>query len=89
MIISLISISLDRLLSKTKLSKDEWYFKNSFYITPEFSLTTKNLFFFIKSTKKTILQQVTGGNIPNLVLKRMLENCRKNLQLKKILEFQD
>ena len=43
------------------------------------------LLFFIKNTKKaTTLQQVTGGEIPNLVLKRMLERFLKVPPLKKI-----
>ena len=35
----------------------------------------------------TSLQQVTGGNTPNLVLKRMLRYCLKIPPLKKILQF--
>ena len=39
----------------------------------KFSSATKTSF-LVKNTKKTTtLQQVTGGNTPNLVLKRMLE----------------
>ena len=47
-------------------------------------------FFLIKNTQKTTnLQQLTGGRMPNLVLKRMLELFLKISPLKKILEFQD
>ena len=35
----------------------------------------------------TSLQQVTGGNTPNLVLKRILGNFLKIPPLKKILQF--
>ena len=35
----------------------------------------------------TSLQQVTGGNTPNLVLKRMIKYFIKIPQLKKILQF--
>ena len=35
----------------------------------------------------TSLQQVTGRNTPNLVLKRMVTYFLKNLPLKKILQF--
>ena len=36
---------------------------------------------------RTSLQQVTGGNTPNLVLKRMLRYFLKIPPLKKILQF--
>ena len=44
---------------------------------------------FKVSQKRTTLQQVTGGKIPNLVLNRMLKLFLKIPLLKKILEFQD
>ena len=47
------------------------------------------LFFLLKTQKATTFQQVTGGKIPNLVLKKMLELFLKIQPLKKILEFQD
>ena len=37
----------------------------------------------------TSLQQVTGGNTPNLVLNRILRYFLKIPSLKKILQFQD
>ena len=43
--------------------------------------------FFIKNTKTTTLQQVTGGETPNLVLNKMLELFLRTLPLKKILKF--
>ena len=47
------------------------------------------MLFSLKTQKKTtILQQVTGWKIPNLVLKRMPELFLKISPLKKILEFQ-
>ena len=45
--------------------------------------------FFNKTQKKQPLQQVSGMETPNLVLKRMLELILKALPLKKILEFQN
>ena len=38
---------------------------------PEFSSATKTSF-LLKTQKTTILQQVTGGNTTNVILKRML-----------------
>ena len=46
-------------------------------------------FFLLKTQKATTFQQVTGGKIPNLVLKKMLELFLKIQPLKKILGFQD
>ena len=45
--------------------------------------------FFNKTQKKQPLQQVSGMETPNLVLKRMLELFLKAPPLKKILEFQN
>ena len=46
------------------------------------------IYFFIKKTQKTTtLQQLTGGETPNLVLMRMLELFLKIPPLKKILKF--
>ena len=45
--------------------------------------------FFIKNTEIPVLQQVTGGNTPNIVLKRMLGHFLKTPQLKKMLGLQD
>ena len=59
---------------------------------PEFSSATKT-YFFIKNTKKASLQQVTGGNTPNIVLKKMLRYFLKTPPvktykvLKRMLEF--
>ena len=53
------------------------------------TISRQNLLFLLKTQKTTTLQQVTGGKIPNLVLKRMLEPFLKIPPLKKILEFQD
>ena len=51
------------------------------------TISRQNLLFLLKTQKTTTLQQVTGGKIPNLVLKRMLELFLKIPLLKKILEF--
>ena len=48
----------------------------------------KEFAFLLKTHKTTTLQQVTGGKIPNLVLKKMLERFLKIQPPKKILEFQ-
>ena len=53
------------------------------------TISRHNMFFLLKTQKITTLQQVTGGKIPNLVLKRMLKLFLKIPPLKKILEFQD
>ena len=53
-------------------------------------LLSYNEFAFLwKTHKKTTLKRVTGGNKPNLVLKRMQQIFLKISPLKKILEFQD
>ena len=77
------AISIDRLASKTKIGKGSWYFNNPLLCKPEFSSATKTSC-FIKNTQKNILQQVTDGNTPNLILKRMLRYFLKTPPLKKI-----
>ena len=69
-------------------------FKENAKIISKYSTTQENitisrqsLCFFIKNTKNSTLQQVTGGKIPNIVLKRMLEPFQKIPPLKKTLEF--
>ena len=66
------AISICRLPSKTKIGKDSWYLNNSLLCKPEFSSATNT--FLLKHTHKkaTTLQQMTGGNTPNLLLKRLL-----------------
>ena len=49
----------------------------------------QRLIFLLKTLNTTTLQQVTGWNTPNLVLKTMLRYFLKTLSLKKILQFQD
>ena len=61
------AISIDRILSKTKIGKGSWYFNNSLLCKFEFSSAN---FFIIK--KNPTFQQVTGWNTPNLVLKKIL-----------------
>ena len=55
----------------------------------KFSSTIKNLLFLLRTQKKHILQQVTRGNTPVLILKRMVGHFVNNPPLKKILVFQD
>ena len=54
-----------------------------FYVSPS-SPQLQRLFFYQKYKKTTTLQQVTGGNPPNLVLQRMLRYFLKIPPLKKI-----
>ena len=82
------AIPIDRFPSKTKIGKDSWYFNNSLLCKPEFSSATKNSFLF-ETHKKTTLQEATGGNTANLVLKRMPKYFLKTQPLKKIVEFKD
>ena len=83
------AISIDRIFSKTKIGKDSWYFNNSLLHEPEFSSTTKNLLFLLKTQKTTTFQQVSDRNTPTVVLKRMLEHFLKIPPFKKLLEFKD
>ena len=65
------AIYIDRLPSKFKIGKDSWYFTNSLLCKPVFSSARKTSF-LLKTQKTTTLQQVTRGNTPNLVSKRIL-----------------
>ena len=65
------AIYIDRLPSKFKIGKDSWYFTNSLLCKPVFSSARKTSF-LLKTQKTTTLQQVTSGNTPNLVSKRIL-----------------
>ena len=58
-----------------------------FFVSP-ISPQLQRLFFFIKKKTTTTLQQVTGGNTPNLVLKRMQRYFLKIQPLQKLLQFQ-
>ena len=83
------AISIDRHPAKTKIGKVSWYFNNSFLCKPEFSSAAKTFLFLLKKQKNPDLQQVTGGNKPNFVLKAMLRYSLKIPPLKKILQLQD
>ena len=50
-------------------------------------LNYKEFAFLSKTQKTTTLHQVTGGNTPNLILKRMQGHFLKIPPFKKILEF--
>ena len=41
------------------------------------TISRPNLLFYLKTKKVTTFQQMTGGKIPNLVLKKMLERFLK------------
>ena len=70
------AIYIDRPPSKTKIGKD---YKNFSY---------KNFFSLKKTPHKTsAIQQVTNGNAPNLVLKRMLRYFLKIPPLKNFLQL--
>ena len=78
------AISVDRLPSKTKIEKYWWKrFRKIilFYVSPS-SPQLQRLLFLLKTQEITTLEQVTGGNTPNFVLKRIL-------RLKKTLQFQE
>ena len=85
------AISIDRLSLETKIGKFSWFFNNSLLCKPKFSSATKNFISLFKKKNKetTTLQQVTGGNTANLILKRMLKYFLKIPPLKKILQFQE
>ena len=46
------------------------------------TISRQNLLFLLKTQKTTTLQQVTGGKVPNLVLKRRLQNLYKKENFK-------
>ena len=87
----IIILSLDIPPSKIKIGKDSWkrFLKIIlFYVIPS-SPQLQRLLFLLKAQKTTTLQQVTSGNTPNIVLKRMLRYILKTPPLKKILQFQE
>ena len=55
--------------------------KNS-TIQENITISRQNLLFLLKTQKTTTLQQVTGGKVPNLVLKRRLQNLYKKENFK-------
>ena len=59
-----------------------------FYVTRS-SPQLQRIWIFVKNTKKLILHQVTGGNTPVLVLKRILGHFLNIPLPKEILEFPD
>ena len=77
------AISIDRLASKTKIGKVHGTLIILFYVSPS-SPQLQRLLVLLKTQKKNILQQVTDGNTPNLILKRMLRYFLKTPPLKKI-----
>ena len=81
------AISIDRLSSKTNIGKASWYC--SLLCKPEFSSAPKTFLLLLKKRKTTTLQEETGENATNLVLKRMLRHFLKILSLKKVLQFLD
>ena len=81
------SSSSPRLQSRFK-EKSKILSKNS-TTQKNITISRQNLLLLLKTQKTTTLKQVTGGKIPNLVLKRMLDPFLKIPPLKKILEFQD
>ena len=82
------AISIDRLPSKTKIGKRSWKrFRKIiiFHVSPS-SHQLQRLLFSLKTQKTTTLQQVTGGEPPNVILKRIVELFLKVPPFKKILE---
>ena len=85
------AISIYRLHSKTKIGKDLWkrFIKIIlYYVGPSYS-QLQRLLLLLKIQKATTLQQVSGENTPNIVLKRILRYFLKTAPLKKILQFQE
>ena len=68
---------------KLKLEKVHGTLIILFYVSPS-SPQLQRLLVLLKTQKKNILQQVTDGNTPNLILKRMLRYFLKTPPLKKI-----
>ena len=64
------AISIDRLSSKTKIGIDSWkrFTKIILLCKPQL----QRLLILLKTQKATTLRQVTGGDTPNIVSKRML-----------------
>ena len=83
------AISIDRLPSKTKIENSWRIHKNNSLLCNHSSPQLQRLPFLLETQKTTSLQQVTGGNSPNIVLKRMLRYFLKTPPLKKILKFQE
>ena len=75
------AISIDRPSSKTKIGNDSWkrFIKIILLCKPDFS---QELLFLLKTERTTTLEQVTGGNTRNIVLKRMLRYFLKSPPLK-------
>ena len=84
------AISIDRLPSKTKIENSWKRFTKIilFYVLTS-SPQLQRLPFLLETQKTNSLQQVTGGNSANIVLKRMLKHFLKTPPLKKILKFQE
>ena len=60
------------MFSKNSVKNAKMFSKNS--VTQEnITISRQNLIFLLKNTKATTLQQVTGGEISDLFLKRILE----------------
>ena len=83
------AISIDRISSKTKIGIDSWktFTKIILLCKPQL----QRLLFLLKTQKTATLQQVTGGDTPNIVLKRMPRYFTENstpqdLVLKRMLE---
>ena len=83
-----ISIDVDS-PQKLKLEKIHGTLIILFYVSPSSPQLQRLFFFLLKTQKKPTLQQFTGGNTANLVLKKMLRYFLKIPPLKKILQFQD
>ena len=80
------SISLEIPLSEIKIGKDTWIILFYVKLCSWVLLNCKEFVLLTKNTKNTILQKVTGGNTPVLVLKRMLWHFLKHFSLKNISE---
>ena len=73
--------------TKSRFKENANMFSKNSTTQENITISRQNLFFLLKTQKTTTLQQVTGGETPNLVLKRMLELFLKIPPLKKTLKF--
>ena len=72
---------------KLKMEKTHGILIILFYVSLIFPKLQRICFLYYKHKKTTTLQQKTGGNTLNLVLKKMLEHVLKIQPLKEILEI--
>ena len=68
--------------TKSHFKENAKIFSNNSTTQENIAISRQNLLFLLKTEKTATLQQVTGGETPNLVLKKMLELILKIPTLK-------